>query len=138
MVGPELVSNLGLLLNEILRGNPLLVGALASFGHSDILEASKGADAATLLKRDSVVAVLEGLRDGLWTVEEVQPWASFLRRGYVVGGVNTSLRPINFDYESQYEDEIVEVVGRLDEIGDMVDGDLSRQEVSNLLHILRG
>jgi hypothetical protein len=53
--------------------------------------------------------------------------ASFARRRYATEGVQP-IEPIDIGYEPSREDDIVEVVGRLDQIGDLVDGDPSEQE----------
>lgn len=65
---------------------------------------------------------------------EVQRWASFMRRGYIGAGEGGPITPLDIYYQAGYEEEMVEIVGRLDEIGDVVDGEVSsRVEISGCL-----
>ena len=80
--------------------------------------------------------MLQGLLEGAWRPEQVQAWASFVRRGYIAGPNSGSVRPIEVNYEIAYEDRIVEAVARLDEIGDRVDGEVSSNEILDLLRRL--
>jgi hypothetical protein len=43
---------------------------------------------------------------------------------------------VDIDYDPAWEDDIVEVVGRLDEIGDIIDGVVTRDEILNLMQLL--
>lgn len=67
--------------------------------------------------------------------EEVQAWASFVRRGFFASGRHPIL-PLEIDYEEACEDAIVEAVSRLEQIGDLVDGNLTTGEVLDLLQLL--
>ena len=53
--------------------------------------------------------------------ELVQGWASFVRRGHLPG-VAGPIKPIEIDYDLCAEDQIAEIISRLDEIGDVIDG----------------
>lgn len=65
------------------------------------------------------------LQRGEVTGGEAQRWASFVRRGFVAGdGSRLPVTPLLIDYEPEHEDAIVEVIGRLDEIGDVIDGEV--------------
>ncbi len=44
--------------------------------------------------------------------------------------------PAYIQYEEAFEDEIVEAIGRLDEIGDLIDGDVSPEEAHDLIRLL--
>jgi hypothetical protein len=76
-----------------------------------------------------------GLNQGTITPDEAQRWASFVRLGFV-GGASGPIMPLDIDYEDAWEDAIVEAVGRLDQIGDLVDGEVTRGEVLDLLQLL--
>ncbi len=65
----------------------------------------------------------------------MQARASLIRRGYVAGG-SEPIRPLDIQYEEAFEDEIVEAIGRLDEIGDLIDGDVSPEEAHDLIRLL--
>ncbi len=80
--------------------------------------------------------VLRGLLDDAWTPEQAQEWASFVRRGYVAGRSERPVRPLAIDYDDACEEEIAAVVARLDEIGDVVDGEVSASEILDLLQLL--
>ena len=75
------------------------------------------------MSRRSVMAVLQGLSAGSISGEQAQAWASFVRWGFIEGGLGL-IRPLDIEYDAAAEDAIVEVVGRLDQIGDLIDGDL--------------
>lgn len=80
--------------------------------------------------------VLRGPYDSAFSPELTQAWASFIRRGYVAEPGGGPIRPIDIDYEQAYEDDIAETVSRLDEIGDLVDGEVSSDGVLALLQLL--
>lgn len=85
-------------------------------------------------------AVAKVLRDhvaGLIRSRDAQRWASFLRYGHAVKRGSGPLQPINIDYDPDYEDAIVEALSRLDELGDLVDGELRAGETEQLLRGLR-
>ncbi len=60
------------------------------------------------------------------------------RRGYVAGRDLHAIRPLDIDYEDACEEEIAAAVSRLDEIGDLVDGEVSTGEILDLLQLLDG
>jgi hypothetical protein len=66
----------------------------------------------------------------------VQEWASFVRRGFIAPAGTERIAPLQIDYELAFEDEIVEILHRLDEIGDSVDGEVSPDEISAMLQSL--
>lgn len=75
--------------------------------------------------------------------ELVQQWASFLRRGITAneGGepmVRQPVKSIDIEYEPKFEDAIVEVISRLDEIGDLIDGEVTPGEIETRLSTLPG
>lgn len=66
----------------------------------------------------------------------VQRWAPFMRRGYIAGAHTGPIRPLQIHYESRAESAIGEVIARLDEIGDVVDGEVSDAEITAMLATL--
>lgn len=85
----------------------------------------------------ALVRVLEAWRRGDCGADEVQQWASFVRRGYVAGKAAGPLRPIEIAYDASDEALIAEIIGRFDEIGDLIDGHLEETEQFEMLRALR-
>jgi hypothetical protein len=84
----------------------------------------------------ALASVLRGLEGRTVSPEEAQRWASFVRRGYFGRSGGDPIQPLDIAYEEESEDAIVEVVARLDEIGDAVDGEVSPKEIRELLQLL--
>ena len=82
---------------------------------------------------DAVGDVLRALRDRRVSPQQAQQWASFIRRGYLTGANDGPLRPLSIEYDPEHEDVIVEILSRLDELGDVVDGHVSDDELSTML-----
>jgi hypothetical protein len=89
-----------------------------------------------VLEPDAVAGVLADLQRGLITTSGAQVWASFVRRGYFSGGLEP-VRPIHIDYDEGKEDAMVEAIARLDELGDDIDGEISNDELNELLATLQ-
>lgn len=90
-----------------------------------------------IVTRSALIKVLEDWKHGHYTAEEIQRWASFIRRGYVAERVSERVHPISIDYDIDDEALIVEVIGRLDEIGDLIDGQIKPGEQEEMLLALR-
>jgi hypothetical protein len=103
--------------------------------HDELSKAARSIPQGLVVTRAAAVAVLQGLDQGTCTPDEAQAWASFVRRGYK-RREGSLIAPIDIEYEEAFEDAIVEAVARQDEIGDLVDGDVSRAEVLLLLQLL--
>ena len=54
-----------------------------------------------------------------------------MRRGYVPGSGTSPSNPIDIEYEDEDEDAIVEPLARLDELGDLIDGTMSDDELED-------
>ena len=97
------------------------------------------ADLPTLLvSRSALTRVLNEWRSGHCAAHDVQQWASFVRRGYVSGKAKHPLSPIDIDYEPRDEEMMVEIIARLDEIGDLIDGCVNDEEQAEMLRTLAG
>jgi hypothetical protein len=68
--------------------------------------------------------------------ELVQQWASSVRWG-LYGIIEGGRHSLHISYDSRKEDEIADVVGRLDELGDLIDGVISEKESSAMLRTLQ-
>lgn len=102
--------------------------------HPDLLDAAARLPPLTI-SRPALAKVLKSWRSGHCNADDVQQWASFVRRGYIAG-IRGAVRPIDIEYDALDEDLIVEIIGRLDEIGDMIDGEVSDNEREAMLRIL--
>jgi hypothetical protein len=85
-----------------------------------------------VLTRDGLGNVLLALERGDVPAGLVNSWACFIRRGYVPGG-SGPIRPLQVDYDPAAEDLISEIVGRLSELGDSIDGEISPQELAGMI-----
>lgn len=88
------------------------------------------------LRAASVARVLSSLTNGAITPTQAQRWASFMRWGYVASTPGRGGTDVDIEYEAQYEDAIIEAIARLDELGDLIDGDLRPGEADQLLAAL--
>lgn len=120
----------------VLEGDPRSLPAIEVLEHRDFLRAAARVRRPVVVRRSSVVDVLRGLLVGAWTPEQVQAWASFVRRGYVASRSDLPVRPLEIEYDDACEEEIAAAVSRLDEIGDLVDGEVTTVEVLYLLQLL--
>ena len=62
--------------------------------------------------------------------------ASFVRRGYIQVAGGGPAQPLAIEYEKNSEEVIVEVIAKLDEIGDTIDGYVSNSEALELMRSL--
>jgi hypothetical protein len=46
------------------------------------------------------------------------------------------IRPIDIEYESEYEDQIIEAIGVLEQIGDLIDGNPDEGQLRRLISVL--
>jgi len=113
--------------------------AVISAQPQETIRQLRAAQGDLVLTRDAVRAVLEDLEAGRIIPEQAQQWASFVRRGYVAGNSSDpvgSVVPIDIEYDAGDEETIAEVLGRLDEIGDVVDGTLGSDEIGEMIRRL--
>ncbi len=80
--------------------------------------------------------MLTALRSGQIAPDVAQSWASFVCRGYFAGADEQPLQPIDIQYDPAAEEEIVEAVSRLDELGDAIDGAIGSAESEALIRRL--
>ena len=85
-----------------------------------------------VLPAAAVGKMLTALRLGQITPDVAQSWASFVRRG----ADEQPLQPIDIQYDPAAEEEIVEAVSRLDELGDAIDGAIGSAESEALIRRL--
>jgi DNA-binding MarR family transcriptional regulator len=81
---------------------------------------------------EGVLRVLKALQNKDFSAEFIQQWASFIRRGYF-GSVDGPRRPIYIQYDPSTEDQLVNIIGRLDELGDLIDGEITDEELVRMI-----
>lgn len=117
-------------LHALLSGD---VGALRVIGqlpHDDLLAAVGGHP--LIVTRRAVASVLRQYIAGEISAEMAQQWASFVRRGYAAEAPGP-IRPIDMSYERAHESAVLDCLMRLDELGDVIDGEISAAEADELL-----
>jgi hypothetical protein len=79
-----------------------------------------------VLTRAALGRALVALRGGTVTTTEAQRWASFMKRGAGAAGP-----PVDIEWED--EDLFADVLMRMDELGDLIDGTMSTAEIDQHL-----
>ncbi len=116
-------------------GDVRQLAALEACDHSDLLEAVAGAS-TLVVTREAVKSVLEAWLNGVCSSAEVQRWASFVRRGYIGRSEGGPVLPIEIAYAPDDEQLIVDVVDRLDQLGDTIDGEVNACERAAMIRSL--
>jgi hypothetical protein len=103
---------------------------------AELRRAAEGSE--MLVRREAIAQVLRDLAKRAIDGTAAQQWASFVRWGYLEGVQPAGgIKPLAIEYDDAYEDAIVEAVARLDQIGDLVEGDVPDQaEIDLLLYSL--
>jgi hypothetical protein len=128
---PSENESMGRALKAVLDGD---VAAIVELRPEDL----RGASEELIVRREAMLKVLRLFRRQESTPEHVQRWASFLRRGYVADSHGGLVKPLPIGYEPDVEDAMIEIVARLDEIGDAIDGVVSESELDAMIHRLEG
>jgi hypothetical protein len=118
-------------LAEVLSGNVVQLSALPA-------AIAGAAQPSRIVTRSAIARAIEGWRAQARSTEALQAWASFVRRGYVAGTQPGPVQPIDIAYEAHHEDLLATVIGRLDELRDAIDGEITAAEADELLAALRG
>ena len=128
--------NLSEALGRALHGDANAIADILRADHPSVREAEKSIGAPLVVNRAAAVSILRGLIDGRFSPSAVQSWASFIRRGFVEGAAEGPIQPIDIEFEDAWQDPISAVVSRLDEIGDVIDGEVTTGEALDLLLLL--
>jgi hypothetical protein len=123
-------------LRRALRGDASAIAEISMADHSSLRAAETSIGAPLVVRRAAAVSVLRGLIDGRVSPPAAQAWASFMRRGFVEAVVDGPTQPIDVEFEAAWEDAISATISRLDEIGDMIDGEVTTGEALDLLQLL--
>jgi len=130
------VRKLREVLELALQGDASAIADITSVAHASLREAERSIGAPLVVKRAAAVSILRGLIDGRFSPAAAQAWASFVRRGFVEGAASGPIQPLDIEFEDAWEDAISAAVSRLDEIGDVIDGEVSTGEALDLLQLL--
>lgn len=118
-----------------IQGNVSIIKKLKLLDHEKIRNLFKKV-APIIMTKQYIYNALQNFKNGKSKQSDLQEWASFIRRGYLPSPKSTSISPLKIDYQREDEDVIVEVIAKLDQIGDKVDGKISKSDVDCLLNYL--
>jgi hypothetical protein len=119
----------------VVEGDLKRLSAVLEARHSDLLASAAEIPRLTLT-RNAIILAMVSWDDGCVDRDTVQKWASFVRRGYVSNENSGAIRPIDIEYDEQDEELIADFIGRLDQIGDMIDGCIDGDERTNMLQYI--
>ena len=125
------------LLVQVVAGDLSRLDQLLGYSQATIEQACRQVE-PLLLTKAAVFRVLTGLKERTLNPNTVQQWASLMKRGYI--GRTTDGQPvkaIEIEYEPEFEEPISEVISRFDELGDIIDGEIDRFELSELSMLLK-
>ena len=100
------------------------------------IQASRDALDELVLTADSVRRVLVAFQQHAVDPSLVQRWASFVRWGMIAGNGDEPIKSIDIDYDTAAAEKIADVIVRLDEIGDSIDGEISKEDLREMIHSL--
>ncbi len=118
---------------EFVKGKIDEASKLKNLDH-EVLEGLYAENSPITIDKDDVKSVLIQLKNKDALEEDVQLWACFLRWGNFPSDNRKPIFPIDIEYKLEDEDWIVEVVSRLDELGDLIDGTISEKEINKYLN----
>jgi hypothetical protein len=128
--GDAVTARTGQVLTAVLAGDVAAMVELYQFNHEQITAAARHVD--LVLQPAAVARVLKEFDAGAHSPDDVQRWASFMRAGFFVAIPPGGIFAIDIEYEPDAEDAIVETLARLDELGDIIDGELRHGEAAEL------
>ena len=119
----------------VVDGDLNALSTVSAANDDDLLSAAAELPDLTI-SRPALIKVLKAWRSGLGSADDVQRWASFVRRGYIAGRFHSGVASIDIAYDANDEELIVEIIGRFDEIGDLIDGHIDDNEQEAMLKAL--
>ncbi len=129
------MEDLGAAIAAVVEGDVSRLSTVLAADHLELLDAATKLSPLSV-SRSALTRVLKEWRSGHCSADDVQQWASFVRRGYV-SGRSGGVRPIDIEYDAMDEELIVEIIGRFDEIGDLIDGIIDDNEQEEMLRALQ-
>jgi hypothetical protein len=111
------------LLIRLISGDTDTLSSLTRVSQEDLTKSASGTE--LIVHAEAVAKILRKLSAHSIDAPTAQRWASFVRRGFFEGRrSDKGIEPISISYEDAYEDAIAEAVSRIDQIGDVIDGDV--------------
>jgi len=123
------------LLQQALSGDASVLDSLLAAPHAHLIEAARRVPRLHVGKH-ALLRILSDWKRGAVSVSQVQRWASFVKRGYGPQSAAEPVRPVDFVFDQASESLIVDVLGRLDELGDTIDGTISQEELNRMIERL--
>ncbi len=118
----------------VINGDVRQFAALEACEHSELLDAARALD--LVVTRGAVKAVVEAWLTETCGPVEVQRWASFVRRGYIGRSEGVPVLPIEIAYSPNDEELLVDIIDRLDQIGDVIEGEVDAPEKAAMIQSL--
>lgn len=124
------------------RNDRLLVESVEGnlIGFSELCAINDGIDFSSeirssrlVLRVGALVNVLRQMKSEEFDANTIQRWASFIRRGYIPNSSLGSTKPRLVEYDRDAEGIIIDIIGRLDEIGDSIDGKICKEELDMMI-----
>jgi len=110
---------------------------MSRFDHTALVEAQSAARQPLVVTREATVEVLRGLLDHRFAPLAVQAWASLMRWGFIARPeARGPIEPIEIEFDEACEELISEILSRLDELEDVIDGEVTSGEILELLQLL--
>jgi hypothetical protein len=128
--GGQVTSTAARALIAVVNGDVTAVYDVYRHEHDELRSAAE--DLHLVLTASALARVLEEFDDGMHTADAVHRWAEFVRCGFFGPIPPGGIFPVDIDYELQAEDDIVEAMARLNELGDIIDGELRPGEAAEL------
>jgi hypothetical protein len=98
------------------------VGAIGELDHLTLADTA-ASFGPLRLTRAALCGALTQLRSGRIAPTDAQRWASFMKRGSVIAGGYR----LNIEWED--DDQFADVLMRMDELGDVINGTMSAAEI---------
>jgi len=119
----------------VVRGDLAALPKLAQYTHEDLRQAW-ARSSHPLLTAATVLSVLTALRRGQATAKEAHDWAGFLFSGYT-GSVPLPLTRLDIEYDPADENRIAEVIMRLEQTEDDLDGPITDAELDRMISVVK-
>lgn len=123
------------ILSEIMKGEIAHLSILLAQEHLTI-QACAALLPPLLLRKEAVKKILTDYHEEKISSQSARSWASFIKRGYIAGGTDP-IAPLEINYEHPHEDLISEILYRLDELGDEIDGEMTKEEIDEFCELLQ-
>lgn len=128
---------------SLILGDLSQIESLRSISHSEIQMALEKQKLPKLTQK-TVLEILTQFSKGLIPQTTIKHWALLMLRGIWGTWQTTSLVKdsklnaiaIEIVFEPSFEDQIVETLSRLDELGDAVDGKLNQTDLNKMIQTL--